>query len=272
VIEVHGKSASCRLCSGEAAKKFELLVLDRYQVSYFVCTQCGSLQADFPFWLKDAYEFSLSHLDAGAAQRCLSNAAAVIVMSIFTGCRNVVDFGGGDGLLCRLLRDYGLNCFVHDKFATATYAQRFTQPNFQQPDLLIAFEVIEHFAEPCAELAELFATNAEILMVSTELYSQQQGNWWYLTPSSGQHVFFYSRQALLQVSKRFGYDVRFFGRYVTFYRPKRIPSFVVGLLGLICGRVFLRLARAILLAGPAPGVSRDFELLTQTREAEVDKL
>jgi len=272
VTEVRGKSSSCRLCSGEASKQFELFVFDKYQVSYYVCNQCGSLQTEDPFWLKDAYEFNLSHLDAGAVQRCLSNAAAVVTLSRLTKCKNIVDFGGGDGLLCRLLRDYGLNCFVHDKFATASYAQGFTQPNFPRPDLLVAFEVIEHFAEPRREIAELFAANAEILMVSTELYSQQKSTWWYLTPSSGQHVFFYSRQALLQVSKRFGYDVRFFGRYIVFYRPKRISPAVVGLLGILFGRAVLRLARALLLAGPAAGVGKDFELLQQAKNAGTKKL
>jgi hypothetical protein len=38
--------------------------------------------------------------------------------------------GGGDGLLTRLLRDFEINCFVKEKFAKMTYAQDFTEENF----------------------------------------------------------------------------------------------------------------------------------------------
>jgi hypothetical protein len=261
VTETGASSPMCRLCGGEVRKQFELMVLDRHQVGYFVCIQCGSLQSEYPFWLPEAYELNLSHLDVGAVQRCLSNACAVVAISRLTRCKNIVDFGGGDGLLCRLLRDYGLNCFVDDKFATPTYAQSFTQPDFLRPDILVAFEVIEHFARPTTELSGLFDTKAEIVMVTTELYSQQHADWWYLTPSSGQHVFFYSRQALLRVAERFGYDVAIFNKYVVFYRPNRIAPYVIALLKVLFARVPLRFARAILLAGPSMGVARDFELL-----------
>lgn len=261
MTETRGRSPTCRLCGGHVRKQFELLVLGRHQVGYYHCTQCGSLQCEYPFWLQEAYELNLSSLDAGAVQRSLSNAAAVVAIAGLTRCKNIVDFGGGDGLLCRLLRDYGLNCFVDDKFAAPTYAQGFTHPNFLRPDILLAFEVIEHFAEPAVELARLFDVQADIVMVSTELYSQQRADWWYLTPSTGQHLFFYSRQALLKVADRFGYELRIFRKYVIFYRPRRIPRAVIVLLKLFFGRVFLRFVRAMLLAGPSTGVARDFELL-----------
>jgi len=56
--------------------------------------------------------------------------------------------GIGDGLLCRLLRDYNVNCYVKDKYAVATYGQGFSELDFATPNLLLAFEVLEHFAAP----------------------------------------------------------------------------------------------------------------------------
>mgnify|MGYP001320862266 CR=1 FL=1 len=63
----------------------------------------------------------------------------------FFGLKNVIDFGGGEGLLCRMLRDYGANCYVMDKYREPTYGEGFTEPDFKSPDLLLAFELLEHF-------------------------------------------------------------------------------------------------------------------------------
>jgi hypothetical protein len=56
----------------------------------------------------------LSYLDTGRAQRNLSDLAVCFFVSKLYKLKNIIDFGGGDGLLCRFLRDYGLNCFVKD--------------------------------------------------------------------------------------------------------------------------------------------------------------
>ena len=103
--------------------------------------------------------------------------------------KNVIDVGGGDGLLCRLLRDFEINCFVSDKYATSTYAQGYTQPNFETPDLVIGFEMLEHLPNPLADLDSLFKTHAKTLLSSTLIYNDQPKHWWYLSPEAGQHVF-----------------------------------------------------------------------------------
>ena len=48
---------------------------------------------------------------------------------------------------CAGCRDYDLNCYVKDKYATPTYAQGFTDQDFSVPDLIIGFEVLEHFSK-----------------------------------------------------------------------------------------------------------------------------
>ncbi len=37
------------------------------------------------------------------------------------------------GCCAVFLRDYGLNCYVVDKYATATFAEGFTEPDFSNP-------------------------------------------------------------------------------------------------------------------------------------------
>ena len=90
----------------------------------------------------------------------------------------IIDIGGGDGLLCRLLRDYDINCFVKDKYATPTYAQGFTEQNFDKPDLVIGFELLEHFPTPKSDLEDLFKHNSNVLLLSTAIYTNEKSDWW----------------------------------------------------------------------------------------------
>jgi len=249
---------NCRLCGSPSAERFTARVLAKYDVHYFECQGCGSLQTEPPSWLSEAYSHHLSALDTGAAQRNLSNAAATLAAARVLGATDVLDLGGGDGLLCRLLRDYGLNAFVQDKFATATYSQGYTEPDFARPALVTAFEVFEHFAEPQQELAAIFALGADSILASTEIYTGQDAQWWYLTPESGQHIFFYTRRALAAIAATHGYRTRFPGRYIFFSRSDRRPAAGERWLTPLLSGKSVRLLRAILQLRPAPGVDRDF--------------
>ena len=145
-------SDTCRLCGSEAVLQFHKKILRKLDAQYYKCENCCSLQIETPYWLEEAYKHNLSNLDTGAAQRNLNTLAACYVACKLFGLKNAVDCGGGDGLLCRLLRDYEINCFVKDKYAQPTYAQGFTQPNFTSPDLILGFELWEHFSNPATEI------------------------------------------------------------------------------------------------------------------------
>jgi hypothetical protein len=199
------EESHCRLCRGATALKFRKSVLSRHCVAYFRCEHCGSLQTERPFWLAEAYRSSLANSDTFAGQRALTNVSAAYVASRLFGARNALDVGGGDGLVCRLLRDYGLNCYVSDKYAINLYAPGFVEPDFRNPDLTLAFEVFEHFPEPTEDLASIFSARPRIVLASTWLYENQGEDWSYLAPDDGQHVFFYSRGAIDLIAARFGY-------------------------------------------------------------------
>ena len=108
--------------------------------------------------VKRSYNKSnLSNTDTGAAQRNLNNLAACYIISKLFKAKNVLDIGGGDGCACRLLRDYKINCYIKDKYATPTYAQGFTEENFAKPDLIVGFEGIGNInPNPMTDLDDLF--------------------------------------------------------------------------------------------------------------------
>src|ERR1700747_1648827 len=117
----------CRLCGGAVVKQFTLTVLGRHDVSYWLCPQCHSLQTETPYWLAEAYASSLAASDVGAVHRCLVCRAAVWAVLKWVRLKptRILDFGGGSGLLCRLMRDIGFDAWTYDRYGTSEYAQGF---------------------------------------------------------------------------------------------------------------------------------------------------
>ena len=88
--------------------------------------------------------------------------------------KNVIDVGGGDGLFCRILRDYHINCFSSDKYSKNLYSKNFSKPNFDKPDLLTSFEAVEHFENPRDEFDQIFKLNPKMLLLTTSIYKRQE--------------------------------------------------------------------------------------------------
>jgi hypothetical protein len=201
-------------------------------------------------------------LDTGVAQRNMSNLAAVYAWVKLTGVRTVVDVGGGDGLLCRLLRDYRIDARLEDRYARNTYAQGFENDERSSPVLYTAFEVLEHYADPKRDLGMLFDSGPDSVVVTTALYEGQGANWWYLTPDSGQHVFFYTRKAMSIIAARFGYVVDFAGNY-TIFSKKRPSQLAIFAARIAMGGIGTRLLRSALMLLPARGAITDFEQIAR---------
>jgi hypothetical protein len=251
----------CRLCDGPLSEQFQIELLGRHTVKYYKCMECSSLQTEPPYWLGEAYDENLSLLDTGAAQRNMHNLAACYLVARMFKLRNVIDFGGGDGLLCRLLRDYQINCYVSDKYARITYAQAYRQPDFEKPDLMLSFEVLEHLANPKTDLGSLFESSPKGILVSTMLYADQDRNWWYLAADSGQHVFFYSQQSIQKIAQKYAYEAIISGGYVLFVKPKLLSPLKRMLVSVLLKGKALGLLRACMQILPTPGIWSDHQAL-----------
>lgn len=112
---------------------------------------------------------------------------------------------GGYGALTRLMRDAGFAFEWYDKYCENLFAKHFERSH-EHYDVLTAFEVLEHLADPARELVELFAL-ADTVICSTELLSDPApapSDWWYYALDGGQHVTFYTERAMERLAAHFG--------------------------------------------------------------------
>lgn len=198
----------CRLCDGNTGLAFRTTVLGRHDVGYERCANCGSLQTEPPYWLAEAYAGSnLADSDTGSGVRSVNSAALIFVLSRIIRAPSdakVIDFGGGVGLLTRLLRDQGFDARWSDAYAVNALAAGFGDDG-SKPDIVCLFEVAEHMAQPAQELAPLFQRGAAAVIVGTNPYRGQGPEWEYISPKTGQHVFFYSPRGMEILAAKFGY-------------------------------------------------------------------
>jgi hypothetical protein len=261
----------CRLCLGRLESQFDLTVLGRHQVGYWRCCTCGSLQTDEPHWLAEAYSTSLTVSDVGAVRRCLTCRAAIWLILQFLRMRQarLLDFGGGSGLLCRLLRDIGIDAWTFDSYGSSEYARLFyVDAGTVAPDsfdVVTAFEVLEHLPRPDEDLASLFRLSPEVLIATTEIFdTNYDRSWWYLTPHTGQHVFFYSQQALHSIANRFGYSLLSVRGWHIFTRRPLKPM-IRRLLGPALSGLSVRTFRVIVEGMPGQAhVAGDYQLSLET--------
>lgn len=249
---------NCRLCDKKLTALFDKKVLGKYSVNYFSCGGCYSLQTELPYWLEESYAHHMSSLDTGAAQRCLINFAACFFLVKIFNISTAIDYGGGDGLLCRLLRDKNIKSYVADSYAKISYAQGYDSLPTSKAELISAFEVVEHFVNPQNEFHEIFNAKPRVLILSTELYRGQSEDWWYLTPESGQHIFFYSAKAFELLAHRYSYEMFFAGAYIIFVKASEFTPLKKFWIRLVLKNKILKILLAYLMITSSPGIAFDY--------------
>jgi hypothetical protein len=212
--------AVCKIC-GAATRLFdEAIVLKQHKVRYFRCDGCGFLQTEEPYWLEEAYSSAIAGQDVGIMARNFTNCQVVsaVLNLLFPKVSGAVDFGAGHGIFVRMMRDRGFNFFWSDLYATNDYARGFEAPVGKKFDFLTAFEVLEHFPDPASDISRLMELSDNVF-VSTAVVPTpppRLNEWWYYMPSSGQHVSFYTMEALQRLATRFQRHLLSFNSYHLF--------------------------------------------------------
>ncbi|RZM21379.1 MAG: class I SAM-dependent methyltransferase [Pedobacter sp.] len=202
----------CKVCGGQSTACMEAHLLGKYQVVYYQCNTCQFIQTEHPYWLPEAYSSAIASLDIGLVQR--NQIAAGIIQSIITKwfdpAGKFVDYGGGYGMLVRMMRDRGFDFYRYDTYCENLFAQTFEaiQPiNTPTYTLLTAFEVFEHLVDPVSDIATMQQYSNNILF-STALqptnWKPSPDSWWYVLPETGQHISLYTTKSLQILAEQRG--------------------------------------------------------------------
>lgn len=205
---------NCRICNNNTSLIFSKITLGKYDVKYYKCSNCNFLQTEDPYWLNEAYNTgAISALDTGVISRniYLTQQTLQILLKINSNFLDFkgLDYGGGEGITVRMLRDIGLNFFRYDLHAENLYARYFDLkdlPRATKFNIITAFEVFEHLIDPINEIKKMF-DYSEVILFSTELQPSDSNinlfDWWYLVPEGGQHISFYDYSSLQAIASEF---------------------------------------------------------------------
>lgn len=223
---------SCKICNSHSEKIFVKIILQKYESSYYKCTNCGFIQTDEPVWLKEAYESAITSLDIGLINRNISLRKEIksIIDSYFAESKIYLDYAGGYGMFVRLMRDIGFNFYRQDDYCDNIFSNYFdeTDNSISKFDIVTGFEVLEHFNSPLEEIEKVL-NYADTAIFSTEIapYSNIQiENWWYICEETGQHIAFYTDKSMQIIAEKFKRNYYCRNGNIHIFTTKKINNFI----------------------------------------------
>lgn len=229
---------NCKICNEITEPAFKHKVLNKYDVQYYSCNNCGFIQTEACYWLEEAYVNALNMEDTGILVRneWLKNTCSILFSKCFNPKAQYLDYAGGYGIFTRMMRDIGFNYFWDDKFATNLLARGFEHKNNKKYEAITAFEVFEHLNNPLDEIKEMLSYSNTIVF-STVLADDKtpDENWWYYAFEHGQHIAFYRLKTLRFIAKKLNLNIASNASNFHILSDKKISDFQL--------KLFYRLAK-----------------------------
>jgi len=216
----------CKVCGADSHYFASAEILQKYNVKYYQCENCGFVQTENPYWLTEAYSQAIATSDIGLLYRnnMMANIAGKLLFNYFDHTAKFLDYGGGYGVFTRLMRDQGFDFYWRDKYCQNLFATSFELPEKDQSELLLitAFELFEHLTDPLQELEALLKLAPNILFSSSLLpdANPKPGQWWYYAPHEGQHIAIYTRKSLEILAAKYHLKLYTDGEFIHLLTPE----------------------------------------------------
>lgn len=209
-------------------------------IVYLLCERCAfCFSPDFATWkpedfAREIYNDDYVRVDPDYAD-VRPRASANFLLSSFgdriKGIRHL-DYGGGAGLMSRLLREAGWDSLSYDPFADPDVDPEL----LGQFELITCFEVFEHVADVNAlarMLASRLADNG--LLIFSTLVSDgcltrgRPIDWWYASPRNG-HISLFSSRSLAILARNYRFSFGSFSAAMHAFWRQQFPPWASHLL------------------------------------------
>jgi hypothetical protein len=182
------------------------LPLSGLGVYYYHCLNCAfTFAPELMAWNKTQFEQNIYNDEYGRVDpdyleaRPANNATSVFEnFSAFYGKSRHLDFGGGNGLMSKMLREKGWDSTSYDPFVNTDVKLE----DLGKFDFITAFEIFEHVSDVhglIQSLTRLMHPQSVVLFSTlisdTDIHINQRLNWWYASPRNG-HISLFSKKSL----------------------------------------------------------------------------
>jgi len=204
-----------------------------HPVYYFICEKCGfAFAPELYLWSEEKFKSNIYNAKYELVDpdyksvRPLSNAK--MLLHTFQSLENRffhLDYGGGSGLLSKVLSQNNWNSKSFDKFYDDTY----TLDNLGKFDLITLYEVFEHVVDVHSLMKDikLLLNENGLVLFSTllsdgNISSFGRLNWWYASPRNG-HISLFSQKSLELLAEQYSFHFLSFNNGLhCFYGKKNI--------------------------------------------------
>jgi Methyltransferase domain len=221
----------CRVCGSQASVWAKAVIRNKYEIGYFRCKECQTITTEEPYWLEEAYQSAINQSDTGYVMRNMNMASiSLLLINAYRLKGPLLDFGGGYGLITRMLRDKGHEIFLYDPYCSNIFAQSLALENLDGRHFALATccEVMEHWKEPLLEFRRLAALTDNILVTTVTLPEPppKPKEWWYYGLEHGQHLTLYSKKGLQYLAKTAGMNLYSNDKDIHFFSRKKHASMI----------------------------------------------
>lgn len=200
-------------------------------INYHRCTHCGFLfsvsfdRFSSNDWATHIYNDEYIKVDpdyTGRRSEVFSN----MIKQMFPNETKpeMLDFGGGKGILADILNKNGFSVDTYDPYSEVNYVK----PN-KKYKIIFSFEVVEHSQNPIETFNEIFdlLDDNGIVVFSTLLQPEKLSlDWWYAGPRNG-HISLHTPQSMAYCIQKYkNYVIAPFGSGLhIIFNPENRPDF-----------------------------------------------